>query len=122
MIFAKFVFADMAAFLAAAQGIMPIDFVVEDQNIQGIDCSITHGIRVEVTPAVYNELGEEVTPAVLSDKYHVDICFGDSYGDAVADLPAELAPFEVFPEPTGQHSFVAMEYLYEARYNARGGS
>ncbi|MBA4304618.1 MAG: hypothetical protein C0424_10375 [Sphingobacteriaceae bacterium] len=119
MIFAKFEFNNEAEFEAAAAGILHAGYDLSQPNIQGIDCSISPNLPIELHPAVLNDEGEVVTPAEMSPKYHVDISFGDSYGQPTDDLPEVLAPFEVLPEPIGQHTFMAMEQVYEARYNAR---
>ena len=51
-----------------------------------------------VTPATYDEDGEELTPAVLSDVYAVDVYWS---GEPLASWE----PYIVFPTPLGVHSF-----------------
>ena len=49
-----------------------------------------------------NEQGECITQ---SDKWAVDILF-------YAEAPASFAPFEVFPDPVGIHTFAGCDNLY----------
>ncbi len=64
----------------------------------------THGHNVvklgylTITPATYNDEGEELTPAVLSDVYAVDVHWS---GEALASWDAQL----VWPTPLGIHNF-----------------
>ena len=51
-----------------------------------------------VTPATYDEDGEELTAAVLSDVYAVDVYWS---GEPLASWE----PYIVFPTPLGVHSF-----------------
>lgn len=46
-----------------------------------------------------------ITPAVLSDKWAVDILWNDK------PLPSFL-PFEVYPSPCGVHTFAGCEAMY----------
>ena len=77
----------------------------------------THGHNVvklgylTITPATYNEEGEEVTPAVLSDVYAVDVCWK---GEPLASWDAQL----VWPTPLGIHNFgsSSMRDEYAAKY------
>lgn len=68
-------------------------------------------------PAIYSEEGEEVTPAVLSDKYHVDAAWDleDSYdeeGELVkAKHPHGWASYSVELTSNGSHSFYGIDYL-----------
>jgi hypothetical protein len=64
-----------------------------------------------ITPAVYDGL-EVVTPAVLSDKWAVDILF-------YAEPPAEFTPFEVWPPPMGIHTFSGDDNLYLVGFCAK---
>jgi hypothetical protein len=52
---------------------------------------------------------EVVTPAVLSDKWAVDILW-------YTEPPAEFTPFEVYPEPMGIHTFSGDDSLYLKGY------
>jgi len=69
-----------------------------------VDCAVVEIGVIVITPAVLKDL-EVVTPAVLSDKWAVDILF-------YAEPPASFAPFEVFPNPCGVHTFSGDDSLY----------
>jgi hypothetical protein len=69
------------------------------------DCAVVELGFLPITPAVYGKAFEVVTPAVLSDKWAVDILF-------YTEPPAEFTPFEVFPNPCGVHTFSGDDSLY----------
>jgi len=50
------------------------------------------------TPAVYDEEGNETTPATYSDKYSVDILWKDE------PLTTSFSTYEVWCEPMGVHA------------------
>ena len=68
------------------------------------DCAVVELGFLTITPAVIEDM-EVVEPAVLSDKWAVDILF-------YSELPASFAPFEVFPDPVGVHTFAGCDNLY----------
>ena len=76
-----------------------------------VDCAVVELGFLPITPAVYDGM-EVVTPAVLSEKWAVDILF-------YAEPPAEFAPFEVFPPPMGIHTFSGDESLYLKSFCAK---
>jgi hypothetical protein len=69
-----------------------------------VDCAVVELGNIVITPAVMDGM-EVVTPAVLSKKWAVDILF-------YAEPPASFAPFEVFPNPCGVHTFSGDDSLY----------
>jgi len=69
-----------------------------------VNCAVVEIGFIVITPAVMDGM-EVVTPAVLSDKWAVDILF-------YAEPPASFAPFEVFPNPCGVHTFSGDDSLY----------
>ena len=74
-----------------------------------VDCAVVELGFLPITPAVIKDM-EVVTPAVLSEKWAVDILF---YGEP----PAEFTPFAVWPE-SGVHTFSGHESTYmESFYN-----
>ena len=74
-----------------------------------VDCAVVELGFLPITPAVIKDM-EVVTPAVLSDKWAVDILF-------YAEPPAEFTPFAVWPE-SGVHTFSGHESTYmESFYN-----
>ena len=75
------------------------------------DCAVVELGFLPITPAVYDGM-EVVTPAVLSDKWAVDILF-------YAEPPAEFTPFEVWPNPMGIHTFSGDDSLYLKGYCAK---
>jgi hypothetical protein len=68
------------------------------------DCAVVELGFLPITPAVYDGM-EVITPAVLSEKWAVDILF-------YTEPPASFAPFEVFPKPCGVHTFSGDDSLY----------
>jgi hypothetical protein len=75
------------------------------------DCAVVELGFLPITPAVYDGM-EVVTPAVLSDKWAVDILF-------YTEPPAEFTPFEVWPNPMGIHTFSGDDSLYLQGYCAK---
>jgi hypothetical protein len=75
------------------------------------DCAVVEIGFIVITPAVMNGM-EVVTPAVLSDKWAVDILF-------YSEPPASFAPFEVFPKPCGVHTFSGDDSLYLKTFCAK---
>ena len=73
------------------------------------DCAVVELGFLPITPAVYGKAFEVVTPAVLSDKWAVDILF-------YSEPPASFAPFEVYPNPMGIHTFSGDDNLYLEAY------
>jgi hypothetical protein len=76
-----------------------------------VNCAVVELGFLPITPAVYDGL-ELKTPAVLSDKWAVDILF-------YTEPPAEFTPFEVYPNPMGIHTFSGDDSLYLAGYCAK---
>jgi len=64
----------------------------------------------------YDEDGNEVTPPVLSDKYHVDVLWdlSDTYDDegnvVYADHPYGWKTYNVDLDDNGVHSFMGLDY------------
>lgn len=110
MIFAKFQFETAAQFRAAvvAAGVAVVD---GNDKLQAVGCTVVELGNIVISPAVLNELLEEITPAVVSEHWHVDVLFGEGY----EDVPASLLTHEVFPDPYGVHVFSGAEHLYVAR-------
>ena len=75
------------------------------------DCAVVELGFLPITPAVYDGM-EVITPAVLSDKWAVDILF-------YAEPPAEFTPFEVWPNPMGIHTFSGDDNLYLVGFCAK---
>ena len=73
-----------------------------------VDCAVVELGFLPITPAVYDGM-EVVTPAVLSEKWAVDILF-------YTEPPAEFTPFEVWPPPMGIHTFSGDDSLYLKGY------
>ena len=76
-----------------------------------VDCAVVEIGFIVITPAVMDGM-EVVTPAVLSDKWAVDILF-------YSEPPASFAPFEVWPDPMGIHTFSGDDSLYLKGYCAK---
>ena len=77
-----------------------------------VDCAVVELGFLPITPAVIGEDFKVVTPAVLSDKWAVDILF-------YTEPPAEFTPFEVWPPPMGIHTFSGDDSLYLSGYCAK---
>ena len=75
------------------------------------DCAVVEIGFIVITPAVMDGM-EVKTPAILSDKWAVDILF-------YAEPPASFAPFEVFPNPCGVHTFSGDDSLYLKTFCAK---
>ncbi len=76
-----------------------------------VDCAVVELGFLPITPAVYDGM-ELKTPAVLSEKWAVDILF-------YTEPPAEFTPFEVYPNPCGVHTFSGDESLYLKSFCAK---
>ena len=76
-----------------------------------VDCAVVELGFLPITPAVYDGI-ELQTPAVLSDKWAVDILF-------YTEPPAEFTPFEVWPNPVGVHTFSGDDNLYLVGFCAK---
>ena len=73
-----------------------------------VNCAVVELGFLPITPAVYDGM-EVITPAVLSEKWAVDILF-------YTEPPAEFTPFEVWPTPCGIHTFSGDDSLYLKGY------
>jgi len=76
-----------------------------------VDCAVVELGFIVITPAVLKDM-EVKTPAVLSDKWAVDILF-------YAEVPTEFTPYEVYPNPCGVHTFSGDESLYLKTFCAK---
>ena len=76
-----------------------------------VNCAVVELGFLPITPAVYDGMKLK-TPAVLSEKWAVDILF-------YTEPPAEFTPFEVWPEPMGIHTFSGDDNLYLVGYCAK---
>jgi len=74
-----------------------------------VDCAVVELGFLPITPAVIGDDFKVVTPAVLSEKWAVDILF-------YTEPPAEFTPFEVWPPPMGIHTFSGDDNLYLSGY------
>lgn len=79
----------------------------EDEVSSWVDCAVVELGFLTITPAVMDGM-EVKTPAVLSDKWAVDILF-------YAEPPAEFSKYEVWPV-SGVHTFQGCESLYMKAY------
>ena len=67
---------------------------------------IVHLGHIVTTPATYDDQGEELTPAELSDNYSVDVLW---LGDPVADWNANM----IWCAPIGVHTFGSSSCIAE---------
>ena len=103
MKYLKFEFADRADMLTKLA-----DYFDEEGNAK--DCAVVELGNIVTTPATYDKEGNELTAAIVSDKYAVDVLFYGEY--------PELSD-EITPTPIGVHTFAGMEALYEERYKEK---
>ena len=89
----KYEFVDEAA-ADAAIALLPTD----DEGNPTHEHLVTKLGYLVVTPATYDEEGEELTPAVLSDVFAVDVYWG-------SEVDASWDSAIVWPTPMGIHSF-----------------
>ena len=73
-----------------------------------VDCAVVELGFLPITPAVIKDM-EVITPAVLSEKWAVDILF-------YAEVPKEFDAFAVYPPPMGIHTFSGDDSLYLKSY------
>jgi hypothetical protein len=79
--------------------------------------SIVHLGNIVLEQGTYDEDGNEVTPPVLSDKYHLDVLWdlSDSYDDegnvVYADHPYGWKTYSVDLDDNGVHSFFGLDYV-----------
>ena len=81
------------------------------ESTNWVDCAVVELGFLPITPAVYDGM-EVVTPAVLSEKWAVDILF-------YAEVPKEFDAFAVYPNPCGVHTFSGDESLYLKSFCAK---
>lgn len=62
--------------------------------------------NIVIQSAIINEYGEIVTPAVLSEKYHVDVMWR-----GIEKHPYGWASYSVDLDSEGSHSFLGVNYL-----------
>ena len=81
------------------------------ESTNWVNCAVVELGFLPITPVVIKDM-EVVTPAVLSDKWAVDILF-------YAEVPKEFDAFAVFPPPMGIHTFSGDDSLYLKGYCAK---
>ena len=62
--------------------------------------------HITTSPAVYDEEGNEVSPAIYSDKYHVDVLW-----QGIDSHPYGWATYAINLNNEGSHSFFGVSYL-----------
>jgi hypothetical protein len=73
--------------------------------------------HIVLTPGVYDEEGNESEAPVLSEKYHVDVCWDlndtiDADGNLISvDHPFGWKSYAVFPADNGVHSFYGLDFM-----------
>jgi hypothetical protein len=76
------------------------------------NCHVVELGDIVLTPGTYDEEGNVVTPPVTSGKFAVDILWNE-------EEDSSFTSFQVWPSPTGVHTFAGLEYLYEEGYYAK---
>jgi hypothetical protein len=85
-----------------------IETTNENENTSFVGCAVSELGHIVTTPAVMEGMTIK-TPAILSNKFSVDILWNE--------LPlADFNKYEVFPLPCGVHSFAGLESLYADKY------
>ena len=78
--------------------------------------SIVHLGNIVLEQGTYDEEGNEITPPVLSQDYHIDVCWDlsdsvDEDGNPVyADHPYGWKTYSVDLDDNGVHSFMGLNY------------
>ncbi len=78
--------------------------------------SIVHLGHIQIEAGTFDSEGNEITPPVLSDKYHIDACWmlndsTDEDGNPVyADHPFGWKTYSVDLDDNGVHSFMGLNY------------
>ena len=83
----------------------------EGEITNWVNCAVVEIGFIVLTPAVMDGM-DIVTPAVLSNKWAVDILF-------YSEPPIKFKPFEVYPNPVGIHTFSGDESLYLKSFCAK---
>ena len=80
----------------------------ELENTSFTGCAVVELGHIVTTPAIMEGMTIK-TPAILSNKFSVDILWNE--------LPlTDFNKYEVFPSPCGVHSFAGLESLYTEKY------
>ncbi|MFZ4799338.1 MAG: hypothetical protein ACOYMA_17695 [Bacteroidia bacterium] len=81
---------------------------ITNENTSFIGCAVVELGYIVLTPAVMEGMAIK-TPAILSNKFSVDILWNE--------LPlTDFKKYEVFPAPCGVHSFSGLQSLYAEKY------
>jgi hypothetical protein len=80
-------------------------------TISWVNCAVVEIGFLPITPAVMDGM-DVITPAVLSDKWAVDILF-------YSEVPKEFEPYAVYPNPCGVHTFSGDDNLYLQTFCAK---
>ena len=78
--------------------------------------SIVHLGNIVLEQGTYDEEGNEITPPVLSESYHIDVCWdlSDSFDEdgnpVYADHPFGWKTYSVDLDDNGVHSFMGLNY------------
>ena len=78
--------------------------------------SIVHLGHIQIEAGTFDSEGNEITPPVLSDKYHIDACWdlSDSFDEdgnpVYADHPFGWKTYSVDLDDNGVHSFMGLNY------------
>ena len=97
----KYEFNDEAQVNSKVEG-LGID---EDGNATHSHTVVKLG-HITLSPATFDEDGDEVTPAVFSDKYHVDVLWND-----LSSHPYGWATYAIDLSTEGSHSFFGVKYI-----------
>ena len=100
--FRKYEFTDAAS----AQSAIDALGVDEETNQPTHKHSVVHLGQIVTTPATFDDDGNELTAAVLSDNYSVDVLWN---GEPVADWDSQL----IWCAPIGVHTFGSSEAIAE---------
>lgn len=79
---------------------------VADELLAGVSKGRKDLGNIPLVSAIVNEEGEEIAPAVVSGKWHVDV----AYKNALPPIAAE--PYATWPDGNGQHIFADWEEVY----------
>ena len=81
-----------------------------DSKIEGLSEGHNHTIvrlgNIVLSKATFDEEGNELTPAVHSDKYHIDVLW-----QGIDSHPYGWATYSIDLDSEGSHSFFGVSYI-----------
>ena len=102
MKYIKYKFQDINAWLE-------LKSTIWSKDLGYTNCHVVEIGNITITPAVLDEEFNVINPPVISDKYAVDILWGE-------EELSTFTEFQVWPSPVGVHTFAGLDWIYEEEY------